>query len=115
MMLGRLFYGMARHQELPAWLAWVHPRTRTPVRATAVAGGIILAAALLVPFERLLIATNALTLLVFATVNAALWRVKRRSSASEVRFPGGYFVVPRWLPPVAILVSLGLILVEFLA
>ena len=110
MMLGRLFYGMARHDELPAWLAWVHPRTRTPVPATAVAGGIILAAALLVPFERLLIATNALTLLVFATVNAALWRVKRRSPAPE-----GRFVVPFWLPPVAIVVSLGLILVEFLA
>jgi amino acid transporter len=54
MMLARLFYGMARRQQLPAVLGRVHPYTRTPIEATALAGGIVLAPALLVPFERLL-------------------------------------------------------------
>ena len=49
MMLARLFYGMARRRQLPAALARVHPRTRTPIEATVVAGGIVLVTALLVP------------------------------------------------------------------
>ena len=54
-MLARLFYGMARNSELPTVLGRINPRTRTPTVATVLAGTIVLAAALLVPFERLLV------------------------------------------------------------
>ena len=53
MMLARLFYGMARNGQLPDVLASVHPRTRTPVFATVLAGGIVLSAALSFPFQDL--------------------------------------------------------------
>ncbi len=76
-MLARLFYGMARQGDLPAWLGRVNARTRTPLAATALAGGIVLAASLTLPFEDLLRLTNALTLAMFALVDIALWRVKR--------------------------------------
>jgi len=108
-MLARLFYGMASKQDLPAWLAEVNARTRTPVHATIVAGAIVLATALLLPFEKLLLLTNALTLAVFAIVNMALWRAKRRDPA-----PAGVLRTPAWLGPVSAALSLGLILTTLL-
>jgi amino acid transporter len=104
MMLSRLFYGMAQRRQLPAILGSVHPRTRTPIAATALAGSIVLATALLVPFERLLVVANALTLGIFAAVDLALWRIQRREPAGK-----DVFGVPRWVPPTAAALSAGLI------
>ncbi len=108
MMLSRLFYGMARKRQLPALLGCVHSRTRTPIAATALAGAIVLATALLIPFERLLTLANALTLGIFAIVDIALWRVQRKQPAGEV-----VFAVPRWVPPAAAALTVGLILAEW--
>ncbi len=104
MMLARLFYGMAQRRQLPAVLGRVHPRTRTPIEATALAGAIVLATALLMPFERLLALANALTLGIFAAVDLALWRIQRRQPAGE-----DVFAVPRWVPPAGATRSLVLI------
>jgi APA family basic amino acid/polyamine antiporter len=106
-MLSRLFYGMARRRQIPAWLGHVHVRTRTPIAATALAGGIVLATALGIPFDDLLAMANALTLCIFVVVDIALWRIQRRQPAGE-----GVFTVPRWVPPVAAALSIGLILAE---
>jgi amino acid transporter len=108
-MLARLFYGMAQNEQLPAILGSVNPRTRTPVLATALAGALVLAIALLIPFERLLVLANALTLVVFTMVNVALWRVHRVGADAA-----GTFAVPRWVPPLAAVSSIGLILAEVL-
>jgi APA family basic amino acid/polyamine antiporter len=108
-MLARLFYGMARSGQLPAILGRVHPRTQTPALATLLAGMIVLAAALLVPFERLLVLTNAITLAVFALVDLALWRVHRNATAAAQGV-----TVPRWIPPLGVVLSLMLMLAEFL-
>jgi amino acid transporter len=107
MMLARLFYGMARRRQLPAILGRVHPRTRTPIEATALAGGIVLVTALLIPFERLLALANGLTLGIFAVVDIALWRIQGLQPAGE-----GVFAVPRWVPPAAAVLAIGLILAE---
>jgi basic amino acid/polyamine antiporter, APA family len=108
-MLARLFYGMACNGELPAGLARVDPRTRTPARATILAGAIVLVAALLVPFEQLLTLTNGFTLAIFVLVDFALCRVQRRAPES-----GGGFTVRRWVPPLAASASLALMVAEFL-
>jgi amino acid transporter len=108
-MLARLFYGMARNNELPAVLGRINPRTRTPTIATVLAGTIVLAAALLVPFERLLVLTNALTLGVFALIDLALWRVQSREPATVETF-----MLPHWVPPLAALLAMGLMLAEVL-
>lgn len=105
-MLARLFYGMARREQLPAFLATINPRTRTPVAATLCAGAIVLAAAVFLPFEHLLVLANALTLAIFALVAAALWRVKSRDATATP------FVVPAWVPPVAACISVALIVAE---
>ena len=103
-MLARLFYGMARNGELPAVLGRINPRTRTPTVATVLAGTIVLAAALLVPFERLLVLTNALTLGVFALIDLALWRVQSSEPTGE------HLHATHWVPPLAALLAVGLML-----
>ncbi len=108
-MLARLFYGMAHNRQLPGFLGKINPRTQTPVTATLVAGGIVLATALLVPFEQLLALTNAVTLAVFVLVDVALWRIQRSPTAPSQRV-----MVPRWLPPVAAALSLVLMLTEII-
>jgi APA family basic amino acid/polyamine antiporter len=107
--LARLLYGMASHGQLPRILARVHPRTRTPVPATLLAAGIVLAMALFVPFEQLLVIANVAILAVFAVVDVALWRVKRTARA-----PVRGFTVPHWVPPFAAAISFGLIATELL-
>ncbi len=109
MMLARLFYGMAHRRQLPAILGYVHPRTRTPLVATVLAGAIVLVTALLIPFERLLALANALTLGIFTIVNLALWRIQRRRPGGE-----GIFAVPHWVAPVAAAFSIALILTELI-
>lgn len=109
MMLGRMFYGMAAKGQLPHALARVHPRTQTPLLATALAGTIVLIIALLVPFDSLLVVADALTLCVFAAVDWALFRVRRVAPSSNAAF-----TVPLWIPPLAAVISVALVLAELL-
>jgi APA family basic amino acid/polyamine antiporter len=105
--LARLIFGVAKQGQLPAALAHVHPRTRTPVVATVLAGAMVLAMALFLPFEHLLSLANLVTLAVFVLVDLALWRVQRRGTPHP-----GTFAVPHWLPPVAALLAALLIAAE---
>ncbi len=111
-MLARLFYGMAKRGQLAgamgAGLAVVHPRTRTPVRATALGGGIVLVMALAVPFEHLLVVANMVTLGIFTLVALSLWRVQRRPGAER----GETFRVPAWVPLLAAILCVGLMVAE---
>jgi APA family basic amino acid/polyamine antiporter len=108
-MLSRLCFGMAQNGRAPAFLGLVNARTRTPVAATFAAGAFVLAIALLLPFERLLVLSNVLTLGVFATVNIALIRVRKDPSAPPAGMPA-----PAWAPPLATLMTIGLVAWEFL-
>lgn len=105
--LARLLFGVARRGQLPAVLARVHPRTRTPLPATLLAGGMVLAMAVLLPFAHLLALANVITLAIFALVDLALWRVQRHHAPQPDRFR-----VPRLLPPLAATLALGLIVAE---
>lgn len=109
MMLARLFYGMASRGQLPVFLAWVHPRAHTPVPATLVAGAIVLAVTLLVPFERLLALSNAITLAVFALVDLALWRLRLLGPPAADGFHA-----PTWVPPLAAVLCIALMASELL-
>ena len=92
-MLARLFYGMARHRQLPGLFTRLNSLTRTPINASLAAGAIVLSAAITLPFERLLVIANALTLVVFVLVNLSLWRIHRRTSDTTT------FADPAWAPP----------------
>ena len=107
-MLARLLYGMSRRGWLPSWLGAVHPRLRTPVPATLCGGGVVFVLTVAVPFLHLVAVTSTITLLIFAVVNLALWRLQRRQPHSVG------FRVPRFIPPVAALANIALAVAQFL-
>ncbi len=106
MMAARILHGLRTASGPLAWLGAVHPRTRTPLRATIVVGFIVLALALAFPLVVLASWTSAVLLLVFAAVNAALLVISRR----EPRTTG--FRLPRWVPALGLFLCLGLLSVE---
>jgi amino acid transporter len=102
-MASRVLYGLAAQGLLPGRLARIHPVTRTPLLATALVTCFVLALALPFRIGALAEATSVVALIVFALVNLALLRVKRR-----VPQPGG-FVVPAWVPGIGFVVSAGFV------
>ena len=107
LMLSRLLYGMARRSLLPRGLAAISPR-HVPVRATLVAGALVLLSTVALPFESLLRLSTTLTLLVFTLVSLSLWRLQQRAPRQDLAFH-----VPRWVPIAAALGSTGLIAAQF--
>lgn len=101
-MASRVCYGMARQGWIPAWFGAVHPRTQTPAVATLVVAGLILVMALLLPVETLARVTSLLLLIVFALINLALVRIKKKADMSYTGI-----TVPRWLPWAGFVSSLG--------
>jgi len=106
--LARLLYGMARRGWLPTWLSSVHPGSQVPRRATWLGGGLTLLLTVSLPFVSLVELTSLATLLVFALVAAALWRLQRVAPRRDG------FRVNAVVPPLAFAASLGLIAASFL-
>lgn len=92
-MASRVLYGLGKQGGLPAAIAHINPVTHTPLRATLLTTGIVLALALSLPLQRLADITSHLTLVVFALVNLALIRIKRREGG---RAEG--YTAPGWVP-----------------
>ena len=105
-MISRVLYGMARTGVLAAGLGHVHPRTRTPLRATGLAIVVILALALAFPLERLAHITAQGTLVIFFLVNAALARIRQK----EDSLPPHVFHAPAWAPYAGMAATLILLL-----
>ena len=101
-MASRVFYGMATQGIFPRVLAKVHPRTQTPIVATAVIIAITLVLALLFPLQHLAEAVSRSILTVFCLVNAALFFLKLK----RIPAPHDAFVVPIWVPTIGFAVSL---------
>ncbi len=102
-----VLYGLGEQVMLPGPLARVHPATRTPLIATAMVTGVMLALALWFEIETLAEATSAVTLVVFSLVNLSLVLVKRRTLA-----PAGIRVFPRWVPAAGLTFSTGFLVIE---
>jgi len=105
----RVLYGLSRQGWLPASLAWISPRTRTPVVATVLVMALILVFALWLPLVTLARATSFVTLVVFSLINLALWRIKRRGPAEA-----GVFQVPVWVPVAGFVASAGFLAFQIL-
>ena len=104
-MASRVFYGMAREGLMPAWLGAVHPRRRTPVRATLLVTLAIVALALAAPMLGLAQATGYITLVVFTLVNLSLFRIAGRAD-----WPGS--PRQRWWGLLGAILSAALLLYE---
>jgi basic amino acid/polyamine antiporter, APA family len=110
-MAARVIYGMARQGDLPALFGHVHPKTATPLVATGFIVAATLALALTVPFERLAEGTSLATLVVFATVNFSLLRLRARKAAS----PHPHAQVPLWVPAAGLATCLAMLAAALLA
>ncbi len=106
----RVLYGVARQGGLPAILARVSPRTRTPIVATGLTTACVLVLALIFPLTHLADITSRLTLVVFAIVNISLVRLKQRGSAP----PAGTYIAPPWVPWAGAATCIGLLLLDLL-
>ena len=106
-MASRVLYGLADRGALPSQLARIHPRTRTPVVATALVTFVIMGLAVGFSLAPLAEATSVITLVIFSLVNLSLWRVKRREP-----HPLNIQVYPRWVPVLGFLVSSGVLVFQ---
>ena len=75
---------MAREGLIPAGLAKIDVRRRTPGRAIALITLLIMVLAMGLPLIHLAQATSVVTLAVFTSVNLALWLIGSRKEAAQV-------------------------------
>lgn len=104
----RVIYGMAAQGLLPARLARVNARTRTPLAATGIVVAAVMVLALAFPIEGLAEASSRITLIIFAFVNAALLKLK----IDGLTAPADVFVAPAWVPALGLATSLALLVGE---
>ena len=90
----RMLMDMGRDNRsgMPDWLGEVNDRTDTPIWATVISLVAVLVLALFIPLGTLASGTSLAILLVFITVNAALWKLKGRDQPEDV--PNMWKLVP---------------------
>jgi amino acid transporter len=108
-MASRVLYGLARRGALPARLAHISKRTKTPLPATAIVVGVTLALGATLPIERLADAATRVMLVIFALVNAALFAIKLRKGPAHPAIE-----VPKPVPVLGALSCSGLLLADLL-
>lgn len=98
----RMLFALGRDGTLPAWLARVHSRYRTPAVAIVVYSAIAFAMSVTGTFEGLAVLSNVAVLLMYLLCCAACWflvqRDVRADGAQPFNFPGMKIV-----PPLAII------------
>jgi amino acid transporter len=104
----RVLYGLARQGALPRAFQEISPVTRTPLLATAWTVALALLLALLLPLEGLADLTARLTLVLFATVNLALIRIKAREAEPQRHV----YLAPRWVPWAGFVSCVALLLID---
>lgn len=109
-MIARVLYGLSSQGSLPGVLARVNPVTRTPLVATSVATAAIVVLAVIVPLEGLAQWAARGTLLIFAGVNLALIRIKRRGEPAAE----GVFNCPLPVAFAGLITALLLLLLDLL-
>ncbi len=99
-MASRVLFGLGKRTPALSVFHRAHPRLGTPVLATLLLGGLVVVAAVFVPFVRLAETTSSILLGVFALVNLALILQKRRA-------PQAPFRVSMAVPVLGLVLSVG--------
>lgn len=105
----RVIYGMAGKGVAPTVLGIIHPATQTPVFATLFFSALLLILAIWLPIELLAKITSFIILSIFALVSLSLAIIK-----FQTRYSAGtsHIRVPALVPVVALLLCLGLIMIQ---
>jgi amino acid transporter len=88
----RILFAAAEHGQLPAPLAAVHPRFRTPVVAVLATAAIMLTLTLSGKFMWLLTISTVARLFTYMATAGALPILRRRGPVASFRLPGGQWV-----------------------
>lgn len=104
-MASRVLYGLAHGGRLPRQLAWVSPRTRTPLVATALVVAAIMLLTQAYEIGALAERTSQIVLIVFILVNLSLLRIRRREQGP----PRDIFCVPQVVPLLGVVTSIALL------
>jgi amino acid transporter len=108
-MASRVLYGMSGQGVAPKVFSAVNAKTQTPIKATIAVTVVIMILAVGFPLVSLANATSTVTLVVFALVNAALWRTKRKGGTAQ-----GATSYPIWVPAIGFLLCVGCLAANFL-
>lgn len=106
-MASRVLYGLSSRGQLPILLSRVHPKTQTPLFATALSIGGVLILAIVGRLGSLAELTSIIMLIVFSLVNLSLWRIKQRFPHNE-----GHINLPSWISLTAFIISSGFVVLE---
>jgi APA family basic amino acid/polyamine antiporter len=104
----RVIFGMSKEGMLPQGLSHVHPKLKTPIRATIGVAVLITVLALTFPLGGLARTTAAVILTVFTLVNISLWRIGNRKQSDPS--------LQRWkyLGLLGAALSAGLLIIELI-
>lgn len=103
-MASRLFYGMSVQGWIPDFLSIVHPKTRTPINATVLAGATVFLLSTYFPIVTLAQSSSFLIFIIFTLVNVSLIVIKRKDP-----HPKGIRTYPIIIPAIAIILNLILL------
>nr|WP_241264029.1 amino acid permease [Bowmanella dokdonensis] len=106
-MATRVLYNMGEGHGAPTWFGKLNNKTATPVSATVVTTLVILILSVAFPLKALASATSLIMLLIFIASNVALIILERRKADAP-------FDVPVFLPWVGLVLSLALMIGNFL-
>lgn len=106
-MASRVIYGMVEQGGAPAIFAVINPKTRTPLRSTALVTVIVLTLALWLPLETLARTTSFVILIIFTIVNLSLFIIKRR-----IPRQAGAACYPVWVPVVGVVLCGSLVIFQ---
>ena len=107
-MASRVLYGLSRMGALPSLFGDVSETTRTPINATLFVLLIVIVLSLTTATASLADFTSSLTLVVFAIVNLALWRLKRHDDGLHPTFR-----VAGWVPILGFLSATAFLVFEW--
>ena len=107
-MASRVLFGLSRMGALPSLFGDVSGTTRTPIKATLFAMLIVIVLSLSTATASLADFTSSLTLVVFAIVNLALWRLKRHDDGLQPKFR-----VAGWVPILGFLSAAAFLVFEW--
>lgn len=110
--LGRTVLAMARHRDLPAWLAAVHPRHRVPHHAEIALGVVVCVLVATVDLRGVIGFSSFGVLIYYAIANAAAYTLptpdnKRRRRALNVSGLAGCLLLVATLPWESVIAGLG--------
>lgn len=86
--LGRTMLAMARHRDLPAWLAAVHPEHRVPHHAEIAIGVVVCALVSMVDLRGVIGFSSFGVLIYYAIANAAAITLRRRRAVNSCGLAG---------------------------